>query len=139
MEAKLSAQEIVDKMYCNDPFSLWLGIERIDEKPGYSKLKMTVRKEMLNGFHIAHGGITFSLADSALAFASNSHGHHAVSIECSINHLLPVKENDILIAEASETSRKRTHGVYLIEVKNQKNELVALFRGMVYIKDSLWK
>ncbi|MBK9107197.1 MAG: hydroxyphenylacetyl-CoA thioesterase PaaI [Saprospiraceae bacterium] len=139
MESLLTPTEIIDKMYFNDPFSLWLGIERIEESLGYSKIKMTVRKEMLNGFHIAHGGITFSLADSAFAFASNSHGRHAVSIECSINHLHPVKEHDTLIAEAKQLSIKRTHAVYMVEVKNQAEELVALFRGMVYIKDTHWK
>lgn len=139
MEKTLSPSEIVDKMYFNDPFSLWLGIQRLEERAGYSKLQMAVRNEMLNGFHIAHGGITFSLADSALAFASNSHGRHAVSIECSINHLQPVKENDILTAEARQISLKKTHAVYMIEIKNQTEQLVALFRGMVYMKDTHWK
>ena len=68
------SEKIVDKMYQNDAFSQWLGIEVVEVKDGYCKLNMTVRKEMLNGFQIAHGGIAYSLADSALAFASNSHG-----------------------------------------------------------------
>ena len=78
----------------NDHYSQWLGIERLGETPGTCQLKMTVRKEMLNGFGIAHGAITYALADSALAFASNSHGRHAVSVETSISHLLPVREHD---------------------------------------------
>ena len=73
--------KIVDKMYENDAFSKWLGIKRIEDGAGKSVLQMTVRKEMLNGFDIVHGGITYSLADSALAFASNGHGRKAVSVE----------------------------------------------------------
>lgn len=137
-EQKNLVEKVIDKMYFNDAFSLWLGIERISESAGYSKLKMTVREEMLNGFGIAHGGITFSLADSALAFATNSHGKHSVSIECSINHLKPVRTGDILFAEAIEKSRSKHIGVYEISVTNQQQVLVALFKGTVYIKDTLW-
>lgn len=139
MDNLLTPGQIVDRMYNNDPFSIWLGIERLEETRGYCKLRMKVRKEMLNGFNVAHGGISFSLADSALAFASNSHGRHAVSIDCSINHLLPVVEHDVLIAEAKELSSKRKHGLYLVEIKNQDQQLVASFKGMVYIKDRLWE
>lgn len=139
MESKLTPTQIVDRMYNNDPFSIWLGIERLEEKRGYCKLRMNVRKEMLNGFYVAHGGISFSLADSALAFASNSHGRHAVSIDCNINHLHPVFENDVLTAEARELSSKRKHALYLVEVKNQDQLLVASFKGMVYIKDQFWE
>ncbi len=133
------ANKVIDQMYNNDAFSLWLGIERIQESKGYCKLQMTVREEMLNGFKIAHGGITFSLADSALAFASNSYGKHSVSIDCVINHLKPVKLDDTLIAEAKEQSRSKHLGVYEVSVKNQREELVALFKGMVYIKDIDWE
>ena len=108
------ASKIIDQMYLNDPFSLWLGIQRMEEYAGYCKLKMIVRKEMLNGFGIAHGGITFSLADSALAFASNAYGQQAVSIECSVNHIKPVQEGDCLIAEAKEKSRSKRLGIYEI-------------------------
>ena len=79
------ATQVINQMYENDAFSQWLGIERIEEGLGYCQLKMTIRSEMLNGFGIAHGGISFSLADSALAFACNSHGRRAVSIETSIS------------------------------------------------------
>src|SRR5215213_2196895 len=96
------AQKIVDHMINKDLFSQWLGIERLAEGKGYCKLRMTVRPEMCNGFEIAHGGITFSLADSALAFASNSHGKQSVSIETSISHIKPVKAGDILVATAEE-------------------------------------
>lgn len=139
MDKLLSPQEVVDRMYHHDAFSQWLGIERLEERLGYSKVRMTVRKEMLNGFHIAHGGITFSLADSAFAFASNGHGRHAVSIDCNINHLQVVREHDVLTAEARQVSHKRTQGLYLVEVTNQNGDLVALFKGMVSVRDTVWK
>ncbi len=128
---------IVDYMYDHDLFTQWLGIRRVEDHPGYSKLEMTVRPEMVNGFGIAHGAITFALADSALAFASNAHGRHAVSIEASINHLKPVKVGDLLTAEAKETSLGHTLGIYHIRV-TRGNDLVAHFKGMVYRKEVKW-
>ena len=86
------SEKIVDTMYQIDAFSQWLGIEIIDVSEGFCQLKMTLRKEMLNGFQIAHGGIAYSLADSALAFASNSHGRKSLSVETSISHTVSVKE-----------------------------------------------
>jgi acyl-CoA thioesterase len=129
---------IVDQMYDGDLFSQWLGIRRLDEGPGYCTLEMEVRPEMVNGFGIAHGAITYALADSALAFASNAHGRKAVSIETSINHLKPVRPGDILIARAEETSLGNTLGIYSIKVY-RGNDLVALFKGMVYRRDEEWK
>ncbi|WP_417609674.1 hotdog fold thioesterase [Owenweeksia hongkongensis] len=134
----MEGKAIVDKMYNGDAFSQWLGIERIGEKAGYSKLKMTVREEMTNGFKIAHGGITYSLADSALAFASNSHGRQAVSIETSISHTKAVHIGDILIAEAIELNLTNATGIYDIKVTNQNNEVVALFKGTVYRTKKEW-
>src|SRR5262245_38651411 len=95
------AARVVSRMYDNDPFSIWLGIERLVVEPGRCVLRMTVRNEMLNGFSIAHGGITYSLADSCLAFASNSHGIQAVSIETTIAHTRQVKEGDVLTATST--------------------------------------
>ena len=135
----MEASKIVDKMYLNDPFSLWLGIERLDEKPGFCQLKMKVRKEMLNGFGIAHGGITYSLADSALAFAANGHGKMAVSVETSISHTESVKEGDELYATATEKSKSNKIAIYEVEIKNQKEELVALFKGTVYRTSKDWQ
>lgn len=139
MDEKNIASKVIDKMYFNDALSLWLGIERIEESQGYCKLRMKVREEMTNGFGIAHGGISFSFADSALAFACNSYGKHAVSIECSIKHLKPIHVGDELIAVSKEQSRSRHLGVYEITVMNQHSTLVALFSGMVYIKDEEWE
>lgn len=132
------ARKVVDRMYNNDPFSQWLGIERIEDGAGTSVLRMKVRQEMLNGFAIGHGGITYSLADSALAFASNSHGKQAVSVETSISHLKPIFEGDVLTAIAVEKSRSNRIGVYEIKISNQKDELVALFKGTVYRKNQDW-
>jgi acyl-CoA thioesterase len=129
---------IVERMYSGDLFSQWLGIERIAEGAGYCELRMTVRQEMINGFGIAHGAITYALADSALAFASNAHGKHAVSIETSINHLKPVRPGDVLRAVARETSRSHKLGIYHIEVWRDE-VLVAHFKGVVYIKDQAWE
>ena len=135
----LKNKAVVDLMMKNDAFSRWLGIEVEKVELGYCRLKMTVREEMLNGFYIAHGGITYSLADSALAFAANSHGQKAVSVETSISHLLPVKVNDVLIAEVFEKSKTNKIGVYEVEIKNQEDNLVALFKGTVYRTSKIWE
>jgi len=138
MEPIEKARAIVDQMMTHDLFSQWLGIERMEDGPGISVLRMTVRDEMTNGFHIAHGGITFSLADSALAFACNSHGKKSVSVECDVNHIKSVHAGDILTASAREISRSNKIGVYHINVTNQKDELVALFKGLVYRTSEDW-
>lgn len=130
--------KIVQHMYNGDAFSQWLGIRRVREGAGFCTLEMTVRPEMVNGFGMAHGGITYALADSALAFASNAHGRKAVSIETSINHLKPVFAHDVLIAMAEESSLSNRIGVYHIRVMRQ-DELVALFKGVVYRKDEEWQ
>jgi len=131
--------KIVDKMYENDAFSKWLGIKRIEDGAGKSVLQMTVRKEMLNGFDIVHGGITYSLADSALAFASNGHGRKAVSVETSISHTQVCKEGDVLTTQTEEMSLSKKIGIYQITITNQNNKTVALFKGTVYITDKNWE
>ena len=131
-------QKIVNKMFDQDAFSQWLGIEIIEVKDGYCKLKMTVRKEMLNGFQIVHGGIAYSLADSALAFASNSHGRKSLSVETSISHTVSVKESDVLTLTTKELSLSDKIGVYLITIINQNNEDVAYFKGTVYRTSKEW-
>jgi acyl-CoA thioesterase len=138
-EEKSIATRVVDRMFNNDPFSKWLGIERVEDGAGTSILRMTVRKEMLNGFDIAHGGITYSLADSALAFASNGHGIQSVSIETSISHTKAVKQGDILTAIATEKNLTTKIGIYQIEVKDQNEEIVALFKGTVYRTGKEWE
>jgi len=136
---KSKATRIVDEMFKNDSFSKWLGIERVLDGAGNFILRMTVRNEMLNGFNIAHGGITYSLADSALAFAANGHGIQSMSIETSISHTKSVKEGDILTATAMEKSLTNKIGIYEIIVSNQKDETVALFKGTVYRTGREWE
>ena len=132
------SEKIVDTMYQNDAFSQWLGIKIVEVKDGYCKLNMTVRKEMLNGFQIAHGGIAYSLADSALAFASNSHGRKSLSVETSISHTVSVKEGDSLIAVSNKISLSPKIGIYLISIKNQNEQEVALFKGTAYRPSKEW-
>ena len=137
--SKPSATHIIDQMYNNDAFSQWLGIERLEEKEGYAKIRMIIRPEMTNGFNVAHGGITFSFADSAFAFASNSRGRHAVSIETSISHTKAVYIDDTLIAEAIEEHLSYKTAIYKVIVTNQNKEIVALFKGTVYRKSQEWQ
>ena len=125
-------------MYDQDAFSQWLGIEIVDVSEGYCQLKMKVRKEMLNGFHIAHGGIAYSLADSALAFASNSHGRKSLSVETSISHMVSIKAGDMLTAMTKELSRSDKIGVYLITITNNENQEIANFKGTVYRTSKDW-
>ena len=132
------AERVVARMYDNDPFSIWLGIERVALRPGHCELRMTVRNEMLNGFAIAHGGITYSLADSCLAFASNSHGIQAVSVETSISHTRALKEGDVLTANSEEKSLSRSIGVYHVTVTDEHGKTVALFKGTVYRTGKPW-
>lgn len=132
------AKKVVDEMFDNDWFSQWLGIERVLVEKGRCILKLQVKKEMLNGFQIVHGGIYYSLADSALAFAANSYGIKSVSIETSISHLQPCKEGDSIIAETIEISKSNKIAIYNININNQENKLVAVFKGTVYITGKSW-
>ena len=127
-----TANEVVNHMMENDLFSQWLGIEVLDVKDGYSKIKMTVRKEMINGFGIVHGGIAFSLADSAFAFACNNRNNLSVALDTSINFTKPVHVGDILIAEAKELHNGKSTGLYHITITNQRDHIVALFKGTCF-------
>ena len=134
----MTASEIVSKMFDNDAYSRWLGISVDHVAEGKCELSMTVRKEMLNGFGIAHGSITYALADSALAFASNSHGRQSVSIDTSINHIESLKEGDQITAVAKEEALKNKFGFYTIEVRKEQT-IVALFKGTVFRSDKEWQ
>ncbi len=123
------AQSVVSHMMQNDKFSQWLGIEILEVKDGYSKIKMTVREEMMNGFGIAHGGIAFSLADSAFAFACNNRNNLSVALDTSINFIKQTKTGDVLTAEAKELHNGRCTGLYHISIHNQQGDLVAQFKG----------
>lgn len=126
------ARQVVDKMMKDDLFSQWLGIEVLAVKEGYSQIKMTVRKEMINGFGIVHGGIAFSLADSAFAFACNNRNNLSVALDTSINFTKPVHVGDELTAEAKEIHNGKSTGLYHITITNQRNHIVAIFKGTCF-------
>ena len=132
----ISRQELAEKcvnyMVERDEFSRWLGMRLLEIKPGKVRAEMKVRREMLNGFAVSHGGVVFSFADSAFAFACNTHGKISVSIENSISYPNPIKEGDVLRAVAEEESVSNSVGFYRVVVTNQREEKVAIFRGTVY-------
>ena len=125
-------------MLSQDAYSQWLGIEILECEIGRCKVALIVRKEMLNSMNKAHGGITYSLADTAFGFAANTHGKFAVSIETSINHIESVNEGDYLIAESVIEKVNNKLGFNIIEVK-RGDELVALFKGVVYRTNKDWE
>ena len=124
--------KVVDHMMANDMFSQWLGIIVIEIKEGYSKIKMTVRPEMINGLGIVHGGIAFSFADSAFAFACNNRNNVSVALDTSINFIKPIHVADVLIAETTEVHNGRSTGLYQIKITNQKEQVVAIFKGTCF-------
>ena len=125
-------------MLSQDHYSQWLGIEILECEMGRCKVAMTVRREMLNSMGKAHGGITYSLADTAFGFAANTHGKFAVSIETSINHIEAVNEGDYLVAESVIENVKNKLGFNIIEVK-RGDEMVAIFKGVVYRTSKDWE
>jgi acyl-CoA thioesterase len=131
-------QEIVSFMLSNDAYSKWMQIKLNTINLGNCELQTTIHADMLNGFEILHGGITYSLSDSALAFAANSYGFKCVSIESSISHLRPVKNGDILTAHAKEINRGKTIGVYEVTILNQDDKKVSHFKGTVHISQEIW-
>ena len=132
MENEYSPNEVVAHMLEHDLFSKWLGIAVLDVSPGYSKITMTVRPEMINGFGIVHGGIAFSLADSAFAFACNNRNVLSVALDTSINFVKPVHVGDVLTAEAKELHNGKSTGLYHIAIANQNAHMVAVFKGTCY-------
>lgn len=125
-------EDVVNHMMENDFFSQWLGIEVLEIREGYSKIKMMVRKEMVNGFGIVHGGIPFSLADSAFAFACNNRNNLSVALDTSINFVKPVHIGDELTAEAIEIHNGKSTGLYRITISNQNKHTIALFKGLCF-------
>lgn len=126
------AQAVVNKMMRDDLFSQWLGISVLDIKEGYSKITLTVRPEMINGFGIVHGGVAFSMADSCFAFACNNRNVLSVALDTSINFTKPVHVGDVLTAEAKELHNGKSTGLYHITITNQNNHIVALFKGTCF-------
>ncbi|MBO6607974.1 hotdog fold thioesterase [Psychroserpens sp.] len=134
----MKGEAIPYKMLSQDAFSQWLGIEILECEIGRCKVGMTIRKEMLNSMSKAHGGISYSLADTAFGFAANTHGKYAVSIETSINHIEALDEGDYLIAESVIEKVKNKLAFNVVEVKRGE-ELVALFKGIVYRTQKDWE
>ena len=130
--------EIVGMMLRGDAYSKSLGMHVMFLEAGNCELQMKVLEHMVNGFNIAHGGITYALADSAMAFASNAHGVQCVSVETAISHIKKVQVGDELTATCTTLSRNRKVGIYAVEVTNQSNELVAHFKGTVLVSDREW-
>lgn len=128
----MKPKNITDMMLEKDNFSNWMNLDIIHISTGSCAVKMKVREEMLNGFGVVHGGITYSLADSAFAFASNSYNNIAVSLETSMSYPAPVHKGDLLTAYAQEISLTNKIGVYDVKVKKDDGSIVGIFRGTVY-------
>lgn len=134
----MNGEAIPYKMLSQDAFSQWMGIKIVECELGRCKVAMTIRKEMLNSMNYAHGGISYTLADTAFGFAANTHGKYAVSIETSINHIEALNEGDYLVAESVIEKVNNKLGFNVIEVK-RGDELVALFKGVVYRTQKDWQ
>ena len=132
MEKNQLAQKTVSHLLEKDLFSKWLGIEVLEIKAGYSKIKMIIRQEMVNGFGIVHGGITFSLADSAFAFACNNRNNLSVALDTSINFIKPVHVGDVIVAEAKEVHNGKSTGLYQVTISNQNGHTVGVFKGTCF-------
>jgi len=128
----MNPKAVVDHMMKNDRFSQWLGIEVLNIEEGSCRLKMKLREEMVNGFGVIHGGVTFSFADSALAFACNNRNNFSLALDVSITFNKTAYPGDVLFAEAKEIHNGKSTGLYLITVKNDKDEQVALFKGTCF-------
>jgi acyl-CoA thioesterase len=119
-------------MYARDRASQALGVELLEVGPGSARMRMAVREDMLNGHGTCHGGLIFALADSAFAFACNARNEATVALGCQVTFVAPARLGDELVAEASERARAGRTGVYDVEVRNGRGEVVAVFRGNSY-------
>ncbi|WP_413531976.1 hydroxyphenylacetyl-CoA thioesterase PaaI [Empedobacter brevis] len=128
----MEPQKLLNKMLDHDKFSEWLGLEVIEVKPGYAKLKAKIRPEMMNGVGSVHGGVTFAMADSAFAFSCNMYNNISVALDVHISFTKAGREGDIFTIESQEISSTKRTGIYDIKVTNQHNELIALFKGTCF-------
>ena len=131
-EAQALAEATAKAMWSRDQAAQALGMSIQTVKPGYAKLSMAVRADMVNGHHICHGGMIFSLADTAFAYACNSYNKNTVASACNIDFLAPGKEGEMLEAEAIEQSQSGRTGVYDVTVRSSSGKTIALFRGKSY-------
>lgn len=134
-QAQALAEKVAQTMYASDKASQSHGIRIAEVRPGYARLTMSVRSDMVNGHRICHGGMVFTLADSAFAFACNSYNDITVAAAASIDFLAAAHEGDELTAEARELWRTKRNGIYEITVTNQKGARIAFFRGRSYRLD----
>jgi acyl-CoA thioesterase len=130
--APRAPQELLDAMLRHDRFSAWLGLRVTALAAGTCTVEARITEVMLNGFGVCHGGVTFAIADSALAFASNTHGRVTMSVENGISYVAPVSVGDVLTATATEEGVGGPLAFYRVRVVNQHEAVVALFRGTVY-------
>jgi acyl-CoA thioesterase len=130
-DEQVLAERITSAMMAKDTFSQSLGMQIVEVRPRAATVTLTVRADMLNGFGVCHGGVAFALADSALAFASNTHGRVTVSIENSITYPKKIAEGDVLVASAEEESGTNRLGFFRVTVRRGE-DVVSLFRGTVY-------
>ena len=132
-QSHVDAQEVAESVGAaigrRDGVARMLGMDLEEIRPGYARLRMTVRPDMVNGHGIGHGAMTFALADTCFAYAGNSRDRATVAQHCSITFLRPTRPGDVLTAEAAEQGVFGRTGIYDITVTNQKGEVVALFRG----------
>lgn len=131
-DAEDVAPQVVQGMLARDAFSTWMGVELLECGVGVARLQMAVRPDMVNGFGVCHGGVTFALADSALAFACNSGEYVTVSIANSIRYPAPCRVGDRLTASARAVSTTARLGFYHVTVTTQDGTTVGLFEGTVY-------
>lgn len=135
---KARAEDIARAIWREDEASKWLGMSLEEVRPGYARLSMEVRPQMVNAQKLCHGGLIFALADSSFGFACNAHNHKAVAASCSIEFLRPGALGDRLTAEAAESARAGRSAFYDVKVTNQKGDLVALFRGKSATVKGVW-
>jgi len=128
----ISPEEVLKTMLKTDRFTKWLGLEVLEFRKGYCKLQYRITDEMMNGFNSVHGGILFAAADSAFAFACNSYGHITVALDATVSFTKPAITGELLIVEAVEIFLGNKIGIYDVRTTNEKNELVALFKGTAY-------
>ncbi len=131
-EQIITPEEVLKIMLKKDRFTEWLGLQIIEIRLGYCKLKYRITEDMMNGFDSVHGGILFAAADSAFAFSCNSHGHLTVALDASVHFTKPAKVGELLQVEAIEVFLGNKIGIYDVRTTNEKDELVALFKGTAY-------
>jgi acyl-CoA thioesterase len=138
MNKQALAERTAQIIQREDRASRWLGMQLLEVRPGYARLKMRVTENMVNGQQVCHGGLIFSLADSSFGFACNSHNQHALAASCSIDFLAPAALGDELTAEAAETAHAGRTRIYDVRVTNQEGTLIAVFRGKSAAVKGTW-